>query len=277
MDNSFLDKDYIQEISVSSAIQENADRILELEKQVFDLNGKIISYDAELELESCKKQINTLRSLLCLFYAQLIIFIIVLCVCFGYRIDKMEATTPEPTTVVSATIPETTVTTTKAKVETTKAIEETTTKKQSHKNVVNYFDVSLSKDLQNHIFHLCANYEINPAVVIAMIERESNFKAKAIGDNGESFGLMQIQPKWKENQERMQRLNCTDLLDPYQNVTVGIDILAGHLDKGKGLTWALMAYNSGASKANQHAKNGVVTDYARDVIARSEKISGQKG
>ena len=50
-----------------------------------------------------------------------------------------------------------------------------------------------------------------------------------MGDVHESFGLMQIQPKWHE--DRMRRLGVTDLLDPEQNVRVGADLLSEHLSK----------------------------------------------
>lgn len=132
---------------------------------------------------------------------------------------------------------------------------------------VEYFNVPLSEDLQDHIFELCEQYGVEPSIIVAMIERESTFRSGVIGDNGNSFGLMQIQPRW--NHERMSKLGCQDLLDPYQNVAVGIDILAEHIDKGRGIEWALMAYNGGPSYANKWYGQGIVSDYARSVLSRS--------
>lgn len=40
---------------------------------------------------------------------------------------------------------------------------------------------------------VCARYDINPAVMLAFVEIESMFEPSAIGDNGKSFGLLQIQ------------------------------------------------------------------------------------
>lgn len=125
---------------------------------------------------------------------------------------------------------------------------------------VRYFDVPLSEDLQDHIFVVCENRGVDPAVVIAMIQKESMFKAGAIGDNGNSFGLMQIQPRW--HGARMERLGVTDLLDPYQNVIVGIDILAELFSTGGSLEWVLMSYNGGYAHANNHIANGTISDYA---------------
>ncbi len=103
-----------------------------------------------------------------------------------------------------------------------------------------------------------------------MIERESNYKADAIGDNGNSLGLMQIQPKW--NAERMERLGCVDLLDPFQNVTVGIDVLAELIDKDTDLYWVLMAYNGGQAYATKNMKNETYSDYAIYVTERATEL-----
>lgn len=133
-----------------------------------------------------------------------------------------------------------------------------------------YFDVPLDEELQNYIFDLCEEYNINPAMIIAIIERESNYNASAKGDSGNSLGLMQIQPRWSE--ERMARLGCPDLLDPYQNVTVGIDILVEYFNKGNSVEWVLMAYNGGPSYANRKIENGEISEYAKNVLELTESL-----
>lgn len=133
---------------------------------------------------------------------------------------------------------------------------------------VSIYPVPLDTELQFFVVRLCEDHHIDPAIIFAMIDRESDFNADATGDGGNSLGLMQIQQKW--HGERMQDLGCTDLLDPYQNVTVGIDYLAECLDKGNGVEWALMAYNGGATYANKMARNGRVSDYASEVLTNSE-------
>lgn len=133
-----------------------------------------------------------------------------------------------------------------------------------------YFDVPLEKDLQDHIFDTCESYSVDPAIVVAMIERESTFRAGVIGDNNRSFGLMQIQPKW--HMERMKKLGMYELLDPYQNIVVGVDFIHELLGYGKGTTWALMAYNGGPSYANKMRESGQVSDYAKDIIVRAHEL-----
>lgn len=163
-----------------------------------------------------------------------------------------EATTMEITEEV-----ETTVATTKPVVMTTSVV---TTEPPK----VTYFKVPLDEDLQDYIFEVCADYDIDPALVMAVIKKESNFKPDTLGDSGRSYGLMQVQPRW--HQARADALNCSNLTNPYHNVTVGIDILAELFDTGNSLEWVLMAYNGGPSYANKKVANGEVSDYARTVI-----------
>lgn len=134
-----------------------------------------------------------------------------------------------------------------------------------------YFDVPLDHDLQDYIFALCEERGLDPAIVIAMIRKESTYRAGAIGDSGSALGLMQIWPRW--HQKRMDEFDCQDLLDPYQNVTVGIDIIADLNDKGKGIEWALMAYNAGGSVANRNYAEGTVTYYARTVLEYASELT----
>lgn len=137
-------------------------------------------------------------------------------------------------------------------------------------NKVEYFDVPLEEGLQDHIFALCGERGLDPAIVIAMIRAESSYHADSIGDSGSAMGLMQIWPRW--HQKRMDEYNCQNLLDPYQNVTVGIDIIADLNDKGKGIEWALMAYNAGGAKADSNRAAGIVNGYASKVLRYASEL-----
>lgn len=98
-------------------------------------------------------------------------------------------------------------------------------------------------EAEDHITKVAKQYGLDPSVVKALIEEESGWCASAEGDNGQSIGLMQIQPRW--HKERLTRLGITNLYDPEQNVTVGCDILAELLDKYGNYEDALSVYNSG--------------------------------
>ena len=115
---------------------------------------------------------------------------------------------------------------------------------------IDIYPVNLDADLQRYIIETCEKYMINPSIIIAMCFYESSFNADAIGDNGECMGLMGISPRWCWPE--MEKLNCPDMRDPYQNVTVGIDIFAQKLAKYDGNTeMALMSYNAGDAGAHR--------------------------
>lgn len=121
----------------------------------------------------------------------------------------------------------------------------------------------LSEELQEGIFDICERYNVSFELVMAVIERESTFKVDAVGDNGNSIGLMQIQPKW--HGELMEELGVTDLSEPLQNVEVGVAILASYLEAGHEVYYVLMKYNGGAAYANRMIEAGEISDYALDV------------
>lgn len=137
-----------------------------------------------------------------------------------------------------------------------------------HAEAIEFFPVPLDHEIQAFVIRTCEDLNMDPAVIIAMIDQESDFREDCVGDNGEAVGLLQIQQKW--HQERMDKLGVTDLMNPLQNVAVGIDYLAELLDKGNGLEWALAAYNAGATGAS----NGIGFGYAAEVMENSEALKG---
>ena len=151
--------------------------------------------------------------------------------------------------------------------ETTEATQEPTEAEQpvteATQPPVTLYDVPLDDDLQLHIVSEAEAHGIDPAIIFAMAWKESTYRVDAIGDNGNSLGLMQVQPRWHSG--RMAKLGCPDLLDPFQNVTVAVDYLAENLNRYGSIEAALTAYNRG-----HYA--GTVTGYARDVMAKAEGL-----
>ena len=84
---------------------------------------------------------------------------------------------------------------------------------------------------------------VDPNIVKAIIMEESGGNPNAVGDNGESIGLMQIQPK--HHQKRMEELGIVSLFDPQENVILGCSILSDLYDKYGNYEDALSVYNSG--------------------------------
>lgn len=129
------------------------------------------------------------------------------------------------------------------------------------------YDVPLDEDIQLYIIGLCEEKHIDPAVVVAMIGRESNYNEHALGDGGNAYGLMQVQPRW--HYDRMMRLDCMNLYSPYQNIAVGVDFLEELLDRYDGdIAKALTAYNQGSYK-------GTVSNYAKGVLEAAEELRGE--
>lgn len=136
---------------------------------------------------------------------------------------------------------------------------------EKSENATRYYEIPLSREVQDLIFAECERYGLSPQIVIALIERESRFDTYALGDDGRAFGLMQVQPKW--HLRRMVDMGCTDLFDPYQNVKVGIAILGELKYRRNDVGWALTAYNSGEANADKG-----INDYAVGVIEQAGQI-----
>lgn len=110
------------------------------------------------------------------------------------------------------------------------------------------YDVPFDTDTQKEIIKICSEYGISYELILGVISVESNFRVDTIGDGGNSFGLMQIQPKWWR--KTMDREGVTNLLDPLQNVRCGCAILL-YLKNTYGTEYrALQAYNTGRPNTN---------------------------
>ena len=115
---------------------------------------------------------------------------------------------------------------------------------------------------------------IDPILIRAMIQKESQWNAGAMGDGGKSYGLMQIHKRF--HTDRMAKLGVTDLLDPVQNIKVGTDYLKelNAMSDGRGTNWILMAYNMGPDQANKLWKKGTrSTAYTREISRIMEEMS----
>lgn len=130
----------------------------------------------------------------------------------------------------------------------------------------------LPEKMQIYISCLCKQYDVPYALVLAIIEQESGYEFDKTGDGGQSKGYMQIYEKW--HTDRMQKLGCNDIMNPYQNVRVGIDFLA-ELHEKYG-TWqdTLTAYNYGEKGAREYLwSNGVyVYSYNTAIMQRMKEI-----
>ena len=125
-------------------------------------------------------------------------------------------------------------------------------------------DIPMDAEHQRLLYKACGETGIRYELALAVIWQETDFR-NIEGDGGESYGYMQVQPKW--HKERMERLGVTDLSDPYGNFLVGLDFLYELVGKYGDVEKALVAYNQGEFK-------GVVTEYASGVSEKFNKLAG---
>ncbi len=86
---------------------------------------------------------------------------------------------------------------------------------------------------------------IDPQIIFALIEVESNFRADAVSHAG-AIGLMQVMPFWTDV---LSRGGSRELFEPRVNIRYGCLILRHYLDIEKGdLDRALGRYNGSLGK-----------------------------
>lgn len=111
----------------------------------------------------------------------------------------------------------------------------------------------------------CQQYEgMDPEFVKNIIWVESCYNPNAIGWKGQFLGLMQISPRW--HSERANKLGLNDWFNPYDNIRVGIDILAEIQEYNNDPIFVAMAYSLGGSEAAEKYRAGEITWYAKEVV-----------
>jgi len=122
------------------------------------------------------------------------------------------------------------------------------------------------------------NYDLNPALLAAVIETESKFRADAESPSG-AIGLMQILPSTAHGiavHTGGSSFRTEDLYNPEINVRYGAWYLRHLLDKYDDERTALAAYNAGQHNVDRWLARGSGIRYAetRAYVARVEKLKG---
>jgi soluble lytic murein transglycosylase-like protein len=116
-----------------------------------------------------------------------------------------------------------------------------------------------------------AEYDLDPAVITAMIQVESNFDQFAVSHKG-ACGLLQLIPATAE------RFGVRDVFDAADNVNGGARYFRWLLDKFENrMEFALAAYNAGENVVMRY--NGIppyreTRDYVAKVLRKAETNGG---
>lgn len=120
------------------------------------------------------------------------------------------------------------------------------------------WDIPLDEDLQTYIHDLCEEYNMSYALIVALIDTESDFDTDAVSTTGD-YGLMQI--------NEINHKDGYDYTNAYDNVKHGIKALHKLCVKYEEAELALMAYNMGEAGAAAAWNKGVYsTEYTRNIM-----------
>lgn len=129
--------------------------------------------------------------------------------------------------------------------------------------------VPLDAETQATILELCGGDQDTFCAIMAIAWVESRFDTDAVGDNGVSIGMMQVNTRWHTG--RMEALGVTDLTDPVQCAAVALDYIR-ELSEGYGFGWITdhslyMAYNMGPGNARAAIDSGTTSSgYSRAAL-----------
>jgi soluble lytic murein transglycosylase len=121
-----------------------------------------------------------------------------------------------------------------------------------------------------------SHYDLNPALLAAVIEQESKFDAGARSSAG-AVGLMQLQPATAKGIAKYtggDRFVLSDLDDPEINVRYGAWYLHHLLQKYGDERLALAAYNAGQQNVDDWRARGVGIQFGetRAYVDRVERL-----
>jgi soluble lytic murein transglycosylase len=122
------------------------------------------------------------------------------------------------------------------------------------------------------------NYDLDPALLAAVIYQESKFRPDAKSDSG-AIGLMQLQPETAKGiaiRTGGSRFQTSDLYVPEINVRYGSWYLRHLLDKYDDEETALAAYNAGQRNVDEWRAEGKGIQFSetRAYVDRVEHLKG---
>ncbi len=106
-----------------------------------------------------------------------------------------------------------------------------------------------TKDINALVLKTASFYNVDPNLIMAIIQTESSFDSNALSPKG-AQGLMQLMP------ETALKYGANDAFDVQQNIDVGIHLISDLLQKYDGnIKLVLAAYNAGEGAVKKY--NGI--------------------
>ena len=126
-------------------------------------------------------------------------------------------------------------------------------------------NIPLDDKYKQFIYDLCDQDKELYCFMVSVIKCESNFKADAVSADGHDHGFMQLRDYYYD--EFCEDYHISNPKEPYDNLTAGISMLKGYIDKYEHKNLALMCYNMGETGAKRLWKQGIYsTKYTVKVL-----------
>jgi soluble lytic murein transglycosylase-like protein len=145
-------------------------------------------------------------------------------------------------------------------------------KESGYTPIIKFSKGGKPRNIESIIREISRKFEIDPALVKAIVMVESNSNPNAVSSRG-AQGLMQLMPS------TAKRLNVRRPFDPKENIMGGVKYIKGLLASYGDLRLALAAYNAGPGAVNKYA--GIppyreTINYVKKVIRYYKKFRKNK-
>lgn len=133
-------------------------------------------------------------------------------------------------------------------------------------------DCPWSQKTQRDIFYICHKRNISFELCIAQAKRESNWNARALGDDGQAYGAWQIHPAVWQSVIRKMGYTWDDMFNQVKAADVYTYIMRSHFQRYDDVEFALLAWRWGGNDALQIISTGINSSYVNEILKNTQKF-----